>query len=79
MDEVFRRLGHFFIGNNKGIQGEVNLQAPNMAVFHCLCQGLRGKVLGALAGVEVSHAQVYRIGAVLHRRTKGLHRPGGSQ
>ena len=47
-----------------------------MAVFNGFCQGLGGEVLGTLSGVELTAAQIYGIGAVLHRGLQGLHGPG---
>ena len=50
-----RRFLHFPVGN-QGVQGQMHLNAPNVAVFHRLHQGLGGKVLRALPGVEAADA-----------------------
>jgi hypothetical protein len=46
-----------------------------MAVFHCLSQRLRRKILGALPGIKLSAAKVHGIGAALYRRAQSLHGP----
>ena len=66
------KLGHFPV-RDQGIEGKVHSDTPDMAVFHRLHQRLGGEVLRALAGVEATTAQIYRVGAVLHRRFQRVH------
>ena len=72
------KLGHFPV-RDQGIQGKVNLHAPDVAVLHRLGQGLRCKILCALPRVKHAAAQVNGVGAVLHRGPEGLHGPGRCQ
>ena len=51
----------------------------DVAVFHRLGQGLDGKILGALAGIEAAAAQINGVRTVFHSGPQGLHGPGGSQ
>ena len=76
-DEL-RRLLHFPVGD-QGVQSQVHIHAPDVAVFHRIHQSLGGEILGALAGVQIPHAQVHRVGTVLHRGPQGLHGTGGGQ
>ena len=78
MADQLRRLLHLPVGD-KGVQGQMHLHAPDVAVFHRVHQGLGGKVFRALAGVQTAHAQIHRVGTVLHRGSQGFHRTGGSQ
>ena len=64
---------------NQGIQGQMHRNAPDMAVFDCLGQGLGGEILCALARVKHTAAEVDGIGAVLYRSPEGLHGPGRCQ
>ena len=72
MADQLRHLLHLPVCH-QGVDSQVYLHTPDMAVFDCLHQGLGGKVLCALAGVKAAAAQVNRIGSVLHRCPKGLH------
>ena len=70
--DQLRGLLHFPVGH-QGVQGQMHLHAPNVAVFHRVHKGLGGKILRALAGVQVADTQVHRVGAVLHRGPQGFH------
>ena len=72
MTDQLRRLLHLPVGD-QGVQGQMDLHAPDMAVFHRVHQGLGGKVFRALTGVQIAHAQIHGIGAVLDRGTEGFH------
>ena len=41
---------------DQGIQGQMHLNAPDVAVFHRLGEGLGSKVFRALAGIKHSAA-----------------------
>ena len=71
-DQITEFFG-FPVGN-QGIQSQMHLNTPDMAVLDCLRQGLGGKILGALAGIEGAAAQIDRICAILHRSAQGIHR-----
>jgi hypothetical protein len=46
---------------------------PDVTIFHCFGQGLGGKILGTLAGVKDTAAQIYSVGAVLYGSPQGFH------
>ncbi len=53
-------LGHALalpVGD-QGVQGQMDRHPTDVAVFHRLGQGLDGKILGALAGIEAAAAQI---------------------
>ena len=62
---------------NQGVEGQVDADAPDMAVAHGVRQLVKGKVLGALPGVEGAGAQIDRVGPVLYRGAQGVHGAGG--
>ena len=64
---------------DQGVQGHIDLAAPDPAVAHGLGKFLVGEVLRAPAGVEVPHAQVHRVRAVLHGGDHGFGRSGGRE
>ena len=76
-DQVAQLL-HLFV-RNQGIEGQVYLHPPDMAIFQGFGQSLQGKVLGALPGVELSNPQIDGVRPVLHRRPQTLHRPRRGQ
>ena len=49
---------------------------PDMAVFHRVHQGLGCEIFGALAGIELSAAKIYRVCTVLNGSAQGFHRAG---
>ena len=57
----------------------MHVNTPDVAVFDRIFQGLGGKILCTLAGVEGSHAQVNSIGTILYRSPEGIHRTGRGQ
>ena len=61
---------------NQGIQGQVDGNAPDVAVFHGLHQGLGGEVLGTLTGIEGSTAKIYGVCAILNRGLQRFHGSG---
>ena len=67
-----RRLGHLPVGD-QGIEGQVNLHAPDMAVFNGLHQRLGSEVFCALPRVECAAAQIHGVSAVLNGRAQSLH------
>ena len=73
-----RHFFHFPVGN-QGIQGQMHLHATDVAVLNGIHQRLGGKILRALPCIKGTHAQVDRIGTVLHRSPKGFHRPRRGQ
>ena len=76
-DQIAQLL-HLPVGN-QGVEGQVNLNPPDVAVLEGFTQGFQSEVLCALPGVEFPDAQIHGIGAVLHRRAKGFHRPRRGQ
>ena len=71
-DQITEFFG-FPVGN-QGIQGQMHLNTPDVAVLDRLRQGLGGEILGALAGIKGAAAQIDRICAILHRSAQGIHR-----
>ena len=65
--------------SDQGVQGQMHIHTPNMAVFQCFSQRLQGKVFCALAGVKGADAQIHGIRAVLDRSTQRIHGTGGGQ
>ena len=76
--DQLRRFLHLPVGN-QGVQGQMNLHTPDVAVFYRIHQGLRGEVFCALTGVQTTNAQIYGVGAILHRRPQGFHGAGRGQ
>ena len=70
--DQLRRLRHLPVGD-EGIEGQVNLHAPDMAVFNGLHQRLGSKVFCALPRVECTAAEVDGGSAVLNGRAQSLH------
>ena len=60
----------------QGVQCQVYLDAPEMAVGDRRGELVLGEVPGAPAGVELSEAQVDRAGAGAHRRAQRLRTAG---
>ena len=65
-------VAHFPI-RNQGIDGQMHLHPPDVAILHCLHQGLGGEILGALAGVKCPNAQINSVCSVLNRCPQSLH------
>ena len=63
----------------QGIQREMDLNPPDMAITHSIRQLVQGKVLGVLPGIEGAGAQINRVGSTLDRRAQGVHGTGGRQ
>ena len=59
---------------DQGVEGDVYLAAADTAVAHGLFKFLVCEVFRAPAGVEIAHAQVHGVGAVLHGSDHGLRR-----
>ena len=78
LSQGLRRLGQLPVGD-QGVQREIHLHAPQVAVGHGIGKFLIGKVPGALAGVEGAEAHIHRVRPGLHRRLQGLPGPGGCQ
>ena len=53
-DQVRKGL-HLPVGN-QGVQRQMHLHAPDVTVFNCVHQGLGGKILCTLPGIEVTAA-----------------------
>ena len=64
---------------DQGVEGDVYLAAADMAVAHGLFKFLVCEVFRAPAGVEIAHAQVHGVGAVLHSSDYGLRRARGRE
>ena len=62
---------------HQGVQGHIDLAAPDAAVAHGLFKIFLTEVLGAPAGVEVPQAHIYGVRPVLHGGNHCLRRPGG--
>ena len=70
--DQLRRLGHLPVGD-EGVEGQVHLHAPDMAVFNGIHQRLGSKVFRALPRVERAAAEVHGVSAVLNGRAQSLH------
>ena len=64
---------------DQGVEGEVDLGPPDMAVRNRRGQFLQREVLGIAAGVEIPAAQVDGVGAGLDGGGDGFRRPGGGE
>ena len=67
------RQGIDLLVGNQGIQRQVDIHTPDMAVLYCLLQGLGGKILCALTGIKGAAAQIYGVCSVLYGCPKGIH------
>ena len=65
--------------SDQGVEGQVDLGAPDVAVRNRRGQLLQGEVLGVAAGVEVPVAQVDGVGTGLDGGGDGFRRPGGGE
>ena len=63
--------------SHQGVQGHIDLAAPDAAVAHGLFKIFLTEVLGAPAGIEVPQAHIYGVRPVLHGGNHRLRRPGG--
>ena len=55
MSDQGDHITHFFIGY-QGVQGQMDGDTPDMAIFDSLSQSLGRKVFGTLAGIELPAA-----------------------
>ena len=62
---------------DEGVERHIYLAAAHMAVAHGAFKFLVGEVLRAASGVEIAHAHIDGVRAVLHRGDHSLGRPGG--
>ena len=62
---------------DEGVERHIYLAAAHMAVAHGAFKFLVGEILRAAAGVEIAHAHIDGVRAVLHRGDHSLGRPGG--
>ena len=62
---------------DEGVERQVDLAAADMAVAHGLFQLFLVEVFGSAAGVEVAHAEIHGVRAVLHGGDDGLGRARG--
>ena len=76
-DQLPDRLN--FPVRHQGVQGQMDLHPPHVAIAQSLLQGVNGKVFGALAGVKRPHAQIDSIRPILHRCPQRIHRPRRGQ
>ena len=76
--DQFAQFAHFPVGD-QGVQGQMNFDATDVAVFYCLSQGLRGKVFCALSCVKGTDAQVNGVCTILYRRFQRIHRTSRGQ
>ena len=73
-----RRLGQLPVGE-QGIEGQIYLGSPHMAIRNRRRKFLPGEILRVAAGVKVPVSQIDGVRAVLYGRRHGLHRPGGGK
>ena len=64
---------------HQGVHRQVDLHPPEVAVGHGGGELLRGEILRTPPGVEAAAAEVYTVGAALHRRHHGLPVAGGGE
>ena len=64
---------------HQGVQGQIHLHPPQMAVGHGLPELLVREIPGAAPGVEPAEAHVHGVCPVLHGGHHGLPAPGGAQ
>ena len=62
---------------DEGVERHIYLAAAHVAVAHGAFKFFVGEVLRAAAGIEVAHAHIDGVRAVLHRGDDRLGRPGG--
>ena len=72
------RAGEFPVGE-EGVQGEVDLAPPQVAVGHHLFHLLPGEIFRVAPGVEIPVAQIDGVRPVLHGGGHRLHGPGGGE
>ena len=73
------RLGrgpHLPVGN-QGVQRQIDLDAPHMAVAHRLRQLVQCEVFSAPTGIKILGAKVDRVGSVAHGGAERVERTGG--
>ena len=73
-----RRLGQLPVGE-QGVQGQIHLGAPHMAIRNRRRKFLPGEILRVAAGIKISVSQIDGVRAVLYSRRHGLHGPGGGE
>ena len=64
---------------HEGVERDVDLAAADAAIAHGLLKFFLGKVFGSAAGVEIAHAEIDRVGAVLYGGNDGFRRAGGGK
>ena len=64
---------------HQGVQGQIDLHAPQVAIGHGGTEFLIGEVPGAAPGVEPAEAHIHRVGPILHGGYHGLPASGGAQ
>ena len=64
---------------DQGVERHIDLAAADMAVAHGALVFLIGEILCAAPGVEVAHAHIDGVRAVLHRGDHSLGRAGGRE
>ena len=71
-------LGQLPVGD-QDIEGQMDLDAPDVAVGHGLPELFQGEIFRAPAGVEDVETQVHRVGPVLYGGPQGIHGAGGGE
>ena len=61
------------------VEGQMDSDTSDVAVFHRLHQCLRGEILCALPGIKCAATKIYGICAILNRCAQRFHRPRGGQ
>ena len=72
--DQLRKLGTFPVGYQR-VQGQVDGNAPDVAVLQSLLQRLGREIFGTLPRVEAAAAQINGICPVLDRSPQGIHGP----
>ena len=63
----------------QGVQGQIDLGSPHMAIRNRRRKFLPGEILRVAAGIKISVSQIDGVRAVLYSRRHGLHGPGGGE
>ena len=71
-------LFHLAVAHER-IERDIDLAAADAAIAHGLLKFFFGKILGSAAGVEVAHAEIDRVRAVLYGGNDGFRRAGGGE
>ena len=76
------RLGdgllHLAVAHER-VERNIDLAAADAAITHGLLKFFLGKIFGSAAGVEIAHAEIDRIRAVLYGGDDGFRRAGGGE